>query len=58
MQGATVARPARTSAAVQTQTEPLTTYFRKIFSENRKLLKTRSNEEVLRRWQDEHPARP
>jgi hypothetical protein len=36
--------------------ETLTGYFRRIFRENRKLLKTRSNEEVLQRWQADHPG--
>jgi hypothetical protein len=45
-------------AATQPQAEPLTTYFRKILLENKKLLTGRSNEEVLKRWQDEHPGQP
>jgi len=31
-------------------------YFRKVFKENPKLLVTRSNEEVLRRWLADHPG--
>jgi hypothetical protein len=33
-------------------------YFKAIFRENPKLLKTRSNAEVLKRWQDDHPGEP
>jgi hypothetical protein len=36
--------------------EPLTTFFRKIFAENPELLDTRSNEEVMRRWQEDNPG--
>jgi hypothetical protein len=36
--------------------ESIAGYFRKIFDENPKLLKTRSNEEVLRRWLADHPG--
>ena len=31
-------------------------YFRKIFKENPKLLKQRSNDELLNRWSDDHPG--
>jgi hypothetical protein len=31
-------------------------YFRRVFAENPKLLKGRSNEEVLRRWLADHPG--
>jgi hypothetical protein len=31
-------------------------YFRRIMTENRKLLKARSNDELVRRWQADHPG--
>jgi hypothetical protein len=31
-------------------------YFKRILKENPKLLKGRSNEELLRRWQEDHPG--
>jgi hypothetical protein len=40
----------------QGKPETLTGYFRRYFKQHRKLLNTRSNEEVLRHWQDEHPG--
>jgi hypothetical protein len=36
--------------------ETLTGYFRRILREDPKLLKTRSNDELLRRWQADHPG--
>jgi hypothetical protein len=36
--------------------ETVSGYFRKIFNENPKLLKGRSNEELLRRWLADHPG--
>jgi hypothetical protein len=36
--------------------ETITGYFRRIFKENPKLLKERSNEEVLMRWLKDHPG--
>jgi hypothetical protein len=36
--------------------ESVTGYFRRIFLENPKLLKTRSNDEMLRRWLADHPG--
>jgi hypothetical protein len=36
--------------------ETVSGYFRKIFEENPKLLKSRSNEELLRRWLADHPG--
>jgi hypothetical protein len=31
-------------------------YFRKVFAENPKLLQSRSNEELIRRWLSDHPG--
>jgi hypothetical protein len=36
--------------------ESIAGYFRKIFEENPKLLKTRSNQELLNRWLMDHPG--
>ena len=36
--------------------ESISGYFRKIFKENPKLLKGRSNEELLKRWLADHPG--
>jgi hypothetical protein len=36
--------------------EPLTGYFRRILGENPRLLKGRSNEELLTRWKADHPG--
>jgi hypothetical protein len=36
--------------------ESVSAYFRKVFQESPKLLKTRSNDEVLRRWLKDHPG--
>lgn len=36
--------------------ETISGYFRRVFRENPKLLKTRSNDELLRRWRDDHPG--
>jgi hypothetical protein len=36
--------------------ESVSGYFRKVFAESPKLLKTRSNEEVLQRWLKDHPG--
>jgi hypothetical protein len=36
--------------------ETVSGYFRRIFNENPKLLKGRSNEELLRRWLADHPG--
>jgi hypothetical protein len=36
--------------------ESVSGYFRKVFEESPKLLKTRSNDEVLRRWLKDHPG--
>src|SRR6266849_2253867 len=36
--------------------ESISGYFRKIFEENPKLLKGRSNEELLKRWLADHPG--
>jgi hypothetical protein len=36
--------------------ENISAYFRRVFHENPKLLKGRSNEELLKRWLAEHPG--
>jgi hypothetical protein len=36
--------------------ESVSGYFRKVFAESPKLLKTRSNDEVLQRWLKDHPG--
>jgi hypothetical protein len=38
------------------QGESIQGYFRRLFKENPKLLKSRSNEELLQRWLDDHPG--
>jgi hypothetical protein len=35
--------------------ETVTAYFRKVFAKNPKLLDSRSNDELLKRWLDDHP---
>lgn len=40
----------------QAQGENISGYFRMVFRENPKLLKSRSNEELLRRWLADHPG--
>lgn len=40
----------------QARGESISGYFRKVFKENSKLLKSRSNEELLRRWLADHPG--
>jgi hypothetical protein len=42
--------------AAQSGGENVSGYFRKIFNENPKLLKGRSNEELLKRWLADHPG--
>jgi hypothetical protein len=44
--------PQRSNAAGET----VSGYFRRIFAENPKLLKGRSNDAILRRWSDDHPG--
>src|SRR4051794_17568350 len=36
--------------------ESVAGYFRKVFEENPKLLKQRSNDELFRRWLEDHPG--
>src|SRR5437764_11956678 len=36
--------------------ETISGYFRKVFEEDPRLLKSRSNEELLRRWLTDHPG--
>jgi hypothetical protein len=40
----------------QTEGESVSGYFRPIFKANPKLLKGRSNQELLQRWLDDHPG--
>jgi hypothetical protein len=48
---------AGTQPAEQTSAgETLSGYFRRIFKENPKLLKERSNEALYRRWREDHPG--
>jgi hypothetical protein len=44
------------SRAGTEQGETVAGYFRKVFQENPKLLKQRSNEELFRRWMADHPG--
>jgi hypothetical protein len=52
----TAAQPTKTPAAGNGGTESVAGYFRKVFQENPKLLKERSNEELFRRWLADHPG--
>ena len=45
----------KNGAAAPAEPENISGYFRKLFRENPKLLKTRSNDEVLSRWLVDHP---
>jgi hypothetical protein len=51
---------ARTRAAHNpaAEAETVTGYFRRILGDNPRLLRTRSNDELVRRWQDDHPGQP
>ena len=42
--------------ARKTEPENISGYFRKVFAENPKLLKSRSNDELLHRWLFDHPG--
>ena len=42
--------------APQSDGETVSGYFRRIFKENPRLLKERSNDELLRRWLADHPG--
>jgi hypothetical protein len=48
-----MARPRKTETS---NGETVSGYFRRIFAENPKLLKNRSNEEILNRWLTDHPG--
>jgi hypothetical protein len=52
----TAAPPPSTPAAGNGETESVAGYFRKVFRENPKLLKDRSNDELYRRWLADHPG--
>jgi hypothetical protein len=50
-------RPKKATATqVETNGEPSSGYFRRVFQENPKLLVTRSNEELVSRWLADHPG--
>jgi hypothetical protein len=49
-------RKAKPDQGNDNQGETTQGYFRRIFHENPKLLKTRSNDEVLKRWLQDHPG--
>jgi hypothetical protein len=49
-------QPAQPAAQPTTKTESIAGYFRRLFKENPRLLKERSNEELLRRWLADHPG--
>jgi hypothetical protein len=53
---ATKGNGATAGATAQAEPETLTGYFRRVFAAKPKLLRTRSNQEVLRRWQEDHPG--
>jgi hypothetical protein len=40
----------------QAEAESVTGYFKRILRDNRRLLRTRSNAELIQRWQDDHPG--
>jgi hypothetical protein len=44
----------KTQPAANTQTESVQGYFKRILKENPRLLKGRSNEELLNRWKEDH----
>jgi hypothetical protein len=47
---------ADSTPAPQSDGETVSGYFRKIFKDNPRLLKERSNDELLRRWLADHPG--
>jgi hypothetical protein len=47
---------ARRKAGAGGDNDSIAGYFRKVFAEKPQLLKGRSNEELLRRWQEDHPG--
>src|SRR5262249_37659060 len=51
-----MARKAKANDQNGQKGESIAGYFRKVFKENPKLLKQRSNDELLQRWVDEHPG--
>jgi hypothetical protein len=46
----------RSTGAANGSGESVAGYFRRIFKENPKLLRSRSNDELLQRWLDDHPG--
>jgi hypothetical protein len=46
----------RKKGGVGDGSETIAGYFRRIFEEKPQLLKERSNDELLRRWQEDHPG--
>jgi hypothetical protein len=47
---------AKGNAKADNGAETVSSYFRKVFAENPKLLKSRSNDELLQRWLADHPG--
>jgi hypothetical protein len=47
---------AKKPAAAPAASENISAYFQKVFKENPKWLKTRSNDDVLKRWLQDHPG--
>jgi hypothetical protein len=56
LRSSVAAQPPSTPAAGDGETESVAGYFRKVFRENPRLLKERSNEELYRRWLADHPG--
>jgi hypothetical protein len=48
--------PGASSGSGNGQGESIQGYFRRLFQENPRLLKSRSNEELLERWLNDHPG--
>src|SRR5690242_7321089 len=47
---------AKDSSRASDDAETVSSYFRKVFAESPKLLKSRSNDALLQRWLDDHPG--
>jgi hypothetical protein len=47
---------AKNSSRADNGAETVSSYFRRVFAENPKLLKTRGNEELVQRWLADHPG--
>ena len=48
-------KPNSSGTGAGVKAEGVAPYFRKIFNTHRKLLRTRSNEQVLKMWEEDHP---